>query len=253
MLSDGRFYYALFMLLAFATFFVVRRLQPARLGATNLDWQQRLILALSAFSGGAFGAKLGAIAEAAPRDSIQLDWVTLFSDGKTIMTGMAGAYIAVELAKFVCQIRAKTGDVYAMPTAAGMCVGRWGCFFNGCCFGTVTNLPWAVDFSPIVSGLRHPTQIYESIFHLASAVLLWHLIRKQRLRHQLLKLYLIAYCVFRFLTEFIRPAETWFIGMTFYQLVAVGFSLFLMAQWYRDDQRMRATNQGKVASSQRSF
>jgi phosphatidylglycerol:prolipoprotein diacylglycerol transferase len=37
-------------------------------------------------------------------------------------------------------------DLLAPGVALGIALGRIGCFFNGCCFGGVCDLPWAVQF-----------------------------------------------------------------------------------------------------------
>ncbi len=37
-------------------------------------------------------------------------------------------------------------DIIAPSAALGMAIGRIGCFLNGCCFGGVCELPWAVRF-----------------------------------------------------------------------------------------------------------
>ncbi|MBX7164916.1 MAG: prolipoprotein diacylglyceryl transferase [Pirellulales bacterium] len=38
------------------------------------------------------------------------------------------------------------GDLIAPSVALGIGLGRVGCFLNGCCYGGVTDLPWAVRF-----------------------------------------------------------------------------------------------------------
>ncbi len=45
-------------------------------------------------------------------------------------------------------------DIMAPSAALGMAIGRVGCFLNGCCFGGVCDLPWAVQF-PYGSPARH--------------------------------------------------------------------------------------------------
>src|SRR6478609_3517946 len=40
-----------------------------------------------------------------------------------------------------------TGDAIVPGLALGQTIGRVGCFFGGCCFGTETSLPWAVTFT----------------------------------------------------------------------------------------------------------
>ena len=40
-----------------------------------------------------------------------------------------------------------TCDVFAPGIALGHVIGRFGCFFAGCCFGKPTNVPWAITFT----------------------------------------------------------------------------------------------------------
>jgi prolipoprotein diacylglyceryltransferase len=216
--------YTLFMLLALAVFVIARRLQPRFPALAQLSWRTRTALALAGFIGGAVGAKLPFINDGA-------GWLAgaWFRDGKTITTGFIGAYVGVELAKFALGIRIKTGDSFAFPLALAMTVGRWGCFFNGCCAGQQTALPWGFDFGDGIC--RHPTQIYESFFHLGMAIILWELMRAGVLVNQRLKLYLIAYCVYRFFTEMIRPEAAAYMGLTFYQGIVTVFAVGLIAQW----------------------
>jgi prolipoprotein diacylglyceryltransferase len=54
------------------------------------------------------------------------------------------------------------------------------------------------------------------------------------LPRQRLKLYLISYGVFRFLTEFIRPEPPLALGLTFYQWAAMLLSAALAGQWVVD-------------------
>ncbi|MBP7746407.1 MAG: prolipoprotein diacylglyceryl transferase [Phycisphaerae bacterium] len=44
-------------------------------------------------------------------------------------------------------------DIVAPSAALGMAIGRLGCFLNGCCWGGVCDLPWAVRF-PYGSGAQ---------------------------------------------------------------------------------------------------
>ena len=231
------FAYSLFMMLAIAALIVARRVQPDPQIET-MSRRERFFLAWAAFIGAGLGAKLPFVLAAGPRD-----WLTLhawLSDGKTILAGMAGGYLAVEIAKKILGVRAKTGDAIAFPLAVCVAVGRWGCFFNGCCFGTETHMPWAIDFGDGVH--RHPTQIYESLFHLTMAIVLWHLLRRGLLRWQRLKFYLIAYCLFRFATEFIRPEPRMIGGLTAYQWGAMAMAALLAVQWWVDQRRL---NNGK--------
>jgi len=225
--------YALFMLLAVAVFILARRLQPRQTEVAALPWRTRLMLSLAAFVGGALGAKLS-FALTDPDG-----WWTVTAwlrDGKTIMTGLMGAYVAVEAAKAVLGVRVKTGDSFALPLALALAVGRWGCFCNGCCYGTPTDLPWAVRFGAGDDAVcpRHPTQAYESLFHLTMAFVLVELMRRGLLERQRLKFYLIAYAAYRFVSEFIRPEPVWLLGLTFYQWAALVLAAGMAVQWVID-------------------
>src|SRR4051812_17963654 len=163
----GRLLYALFMVLALVVFLLARRLLPVPPPVARLPWRQRALLSLAAFAGGTLGAKLPFALTSGDGWLTSSAWL---ADGKTVTTGLAGAYLAVEAVKWVLGVKAKTGDSFALPLALALAVGRWGCFCNGCCAGTPTTLPWGVDFGDGV--LRHPTQVYESLFHLGMAGIL---------------------------------------------------------------------------------
>jgi phosphatidylglycerol:prolipoprotein diacylglycerol transferase len=226
---EPRYYYTLFMFAASVVFLVVRHFVPRPPALQLQPLWKRCVLGMAAFIGGSLGGKVPFVLGL---DSGTPDLFGWLQDGKTITTGLIGAYLAVELAKVYLQIHVKTGDTYALPLACAMAVGRWGCFFNGCCYGTETTLPWGCTFRDGLS--RHPTQIYESLFHLGTALILLLLLRTGILRFQHLKLYLICYGVYRFLTEYIRPEPQMWLGLTFYQWVSVALIVGLSVQWWFD-------------------
>jgi len=222
-MTPRRLAYAVFMFLSFAVFLIAYRQMPKSAAVVALPVWKRLALMAAGFIGGSLGAKL---------PFTWSDSGLWLADGKTITTGLIGGYLGVELAKLALGLRIKTGDAFALPLALGLAVGRWGCYFNGCCAGVATDLPWGVDYGDGV--YRHPTQVYESVFHLSMALLLWQLLRRDALRFQRLKLYLIAYGAYRFLTEFIRPEPAWWLGLTYYQWVSLLLIGGLAIQWFFD-------------------
>jgi prolipoprotein diacylglyceryltransferase len=231
-----RLAYSSFMFLALAVFLLTRWWLPKPPGLASQPRWKRAALALAAFVGGALGAKLPF---ALANFKGWLDGTAWLGDGKTVVAGLIGAYLSVELVKWLLDIRVKTGDTFALPLALALAVGRWGCFFNRCCHGTETTLPWGVPFRvPDGGGWRwvrcHPTQIYESFFHLTMAIILWQLMQRDLLARQRLKLYLIAYGVYRFATEYIRPEPVWWLGLTFYQWAAAALAVGLSIQWWID-------------------
>src|SRR5436309_1822490 len=182
---DPRLYYTSFMLLALAAFLIARHYIPKPAALRRVPVLHRVLLALMAFVGGALGAKVPFALGATEGPFSPIAWMR---DGKTVTTGIIGAYLAVEFTKLALGIRVKTGDTFALPLALALAVGRWGCFLNGCCYGVPTELPWGVRFGDGVC--RHPTQVYEVAFHLSLALVLYLLLRHHLLRGQHLKLYL---------------------------------------------------------------
>lgn len=225
-LDPGRIGYAACMALALAVFLLARRLAPAPPAFTALPRRHRWLLAWAAFVGGILGAKLPFLGSGA--------WL---GDGKTLTTALIGGYLAVEAMKFVLGIRAKTGDSWALPLAVGLAVGRWGCFLNGCCAGIPSNLPWARDFGDGIP--RHPTQIYESLFHLGMAGLLIVLTLTRRIPGHRLQLYLIAYGIYRYFSEYLRPEPRDSLGLTFYQWAAIALVVGPSLQWAWESRRRR--------------
>lgn len=103
-------------------------------------------------------------------------------------------------------------DLIALVVALMIGIGRWGCFASGCCWGTPSDLPWAVTFPEaarrIHAGLPavplHPTQIYLSLNSLAILGILALAYRRKRFHGQIMMLYLMLYGVTRFLIEYVR-------------------------------------------------
>ena len=136
------------------------------------------------------------------------------------------------MAKAFLGVTVKTGDSYAVPVAVAVGLGRLGCFCPGCCYGRPTRLPWGVDFGDGV--FRHPTQIYETIFHLSAAACLVAIERQGWFPRQRIKLYLLAYLVYRFLSETIRPEPRLGLGLTGYQWACLALMPVVALLWVRD-------------------
>jgi phosphatidylglycerol:prolipoprotein diacylglycerol transferase len=199
-----------------------------------LSGWQKLGIGVGAFCGAMIGARLPFVLS---------DWQGMLSGtawlshGKTILCGIVGGYFGVELAKWVLEIRVKTGDTFAAPVAVAVAIGRVACYQAGCCYGTPTSLPWGVVFPTAVDHPalpRHPTQLYEALFHGTAAVVLVVLARRGMFRGQLIKLYLLCYLGYRFLTEFIRPEASWLLGLTGYQWAALALVPLFLWLWARD-------------------
>ncbi len=224
-----RLLYAIVMLIAMIAALLLLHKKQEKL---RLNDKQLAVLGFSAFLGAMLGAKLPFLFEQ--------DWAgitsptTWLSDGKTILGGIFGGYLAVEVAKRFLRIQVKTGDSFALPIAVSVAIGRFGCFIAGCCFGCVTELPWGISFKVAndpAGTFRHPTQLYECLFHLLCAGCLAVAEDHKWMEGRRLKVYLLVYLVFRFITEWIRPEPIATIGFTNYQIACVVLGSSLIGLW----------------------
>jgi phosphatidylglycerol:prolipoprotein diacylglycerol transferase len=208
---------------------LTRAQQPA-----GLSRLQRAGLLTGALVGGTFFAKL-------PYLFTDLDALisgrAWLEGGRTLTLGLVGGYLGVEVAKRVGGVRAKTGDGFAVPLAVSVGFGRLGCFVAGCCFGAPTTLPFGVRFHDDVP--RHPTQLYEAVFHFGAAAALVALGRSGRCPRQRIKLYYLAYFAYRFVTEWIRPEPRLALGLTLYQWISLA-AIALFGTLYAYDGRRHA-------------
>jgi phosphatidylglycerol---prolipoprotein diacylglyceryl transferase len=141
-------------------------------------------------------------------------------------------------------------DVLAPSIGIGIMFGRLGCFLNGCCYGHVCQLPWAVSFpkpSPpwlhhhtlgmipegaVQSLAIHPTQIYSAIDGLVLLLLLSAFFPLRRRDGEVMGLLMVTYPISRFLIEFLRNDEgAFFAGLTISQTISVALFLVGLAFW----------------------
>ncbi|MCC3769406.1 prolipoprotein diacylglyceryl transferase [Streptomyces sp. UNOC14_S4] len=142
------------------------------------------------------------------------DWVNAFK----IWEGGLGIWGAVALGAVGAWIGCRRrgiplpawADALAPGLAVAQAIGRWGNWFNQELYGKPTDLPWAlkIDADPAIgrlAGTYHPTFLYESLWCLlVAAVVIWA-DRRFTLGHgRAFALYVAAYTVGRFWTEYLR-------------------------------------------------
>jgi prolipoprotein diacylglyceryltransferase len=189
---------------------------------------QRPVLILAAIVGALLGSKLLAwLVDPAALWAHRGEWQA-WLEGKTIVGGLLGGHVAVELAKRALGVTRSTGDLYAIPLALGIALGRVGCFLTGLddrTYGTPTGLPWGVDFGDGIA--RHPTQLYEMAFlGLLALVLLRRLLRGHPEGH-LFRLFMASYLGWRLLAGFIQPGAT-LLGLAAIQWACVAGLLYYL-------------------------
>jgi prolipoprotein diacylglyceryltransferase len=186
--------------------------------------------------GGAVGSKVLAWLE--DPVALRAHWTdpAFLMAGKTVVGGLLGGLVAVELVKTLLGERRSTGDLFAMPLAVGMAIGRIGCFLTGLpdhTYGLATSLPWGVDFGDGVA--RHPTQLYELVFLAALAVVLARLGARRPPRGDIFKVFMVAYLAFRLAIDALKPGVA-VMGLTAIQWACLAGMLYYgpdIVRWMR--------------------
>lgn len=170
--------------------------------------------------------------------------------GQSMVGGLLGGLLGVELAKRLAGIRESTGDWFVFPLLLGLMIGRMGCFLAGLddgTYGTPTELPVGVDFGDGTS--RHPTQLYEIAF----AALLWFALSRVRthLAAQaglLFKLMLAGYLAWRLLVDFLKPVPYEYPGgLSGIQIVcAIALAVYLPLVWRQFKDLQHATKESPL-------
>ncbi|MBA4382796.1 MAG: diacylglyceryl transferase [Sideroxydans sp.] len=190
-------------------------------GAFYYRWlQQRAGVSLgSLMEGGRFAVLLGCIFGAAIGNKLVF-WLEMphllplfwnksevWFAGQSMVGGLLGGVIGVELAKKISGVQSSTGDGFVYPVLLGLIIGRVGCFVAGLedgTYGVPTDLPWGIDFGDGIA--RHPTQLYEIAF----ATGLWLVLRRMRDAWStqsglLFKVMLCSYLLWRLWVDGLKP------------------------------------------------
>ncbi|HPU01064.1 MAG: prolipoprotein diacylglyceryl transferase [Firmicutes bacterium] len=157
------------------------------------------------------------------------NWKDIFFarfEGLTFYGAFLGGLLAVLL---WCRWRKvsffKFTDMAAPYMILGYAFGRIGCFLNGCCYGRISHLPWAVVLPEVDDLPRHPVQLYAVIGSIIIFIILkW--LQRYRFFHGFQLLALCAlYGMLRFTTEFFREEPVIWMGLTLAQIVSLGLAI----------------------------
>lgn len=215
--------------------------------ATALDFSLAIML------GGFLGARLFHVAWEAPQHYLSnpIDVFRIWQGGFVFYGGLIGAFLATwALSSFKKISFLDWADFFAPVLSLGYAVGRLACFLNGCCYGSVCEVPWGVSFiSHQQWGLevipRHPTQIYATLFELVIFALV---IVLEKRRQQLSKtwlsfsgtiffVWLVGHSLGRLLMESLRDdfrglAPLQVSVSTWLSLTFIGIGAFMLARSY---------------------
>ncbi len=165
----------------------------------------------------------------------------------TIVGTLIGFLGCLILGKKLLGFKHDVGIIIALFIAVLSSIGRVGCLLNGCCFGSITTLPWGINY-PIgtpahwlhlfvdlipnthLSSLNvHPIQLYETIFHIISIFSIIKIGKKFKNSNTVLLFYFGSYLIFRIFIEFIRDMNNiWWSALSFGPLSLFQWFLFFI-------------------------
>jgi len=165
--------------------------------------------------------------------------IEYYVTNKTIIGGLIGGLIGVELVKKWISERTSSGDLFTYPIILALIIGRLGCFSMGVyepTYGNETDFLTGMDLG---DGLkRHPTTLYEIVF----LILLWVSLKfaEQKLVFESgarFKFFMVSLFLFRGLIEFIRPGERIF-GLTVIQICCVLGLIYYYKVWLQPQKQI---------------
>ncbi len=210
--------------LAIAVGVQLYRRQRRRAGNAPMLGANGFAVAMGCILGAAIGNKLVFWIEYPHLFATHAGSVTAWMAGQSIVGGLLGGLLGVEIAKKLTGQSASTGDAFVLPLMVAMPLGRIGCYLAGlhdATYGNPTTLAWGVDFGDGVA--RHPTQLYDMLFVLLYGGALLALRARWRDRSGLLfKLYLSGYLLWRLAVDAIKPVPFDYVaGLSGVQMVCI--------------------------------
>ncbi|WP_203256565.1 prolipoprotein diacylglyceryl transferase [Hyunsoonleella ulvae] len=203
--------------LAFRYYVILRQKSKDHISSNN-----RLSIILGAALGALIGSRVVGILENPVFEWSQQNIIQLLNT-KTIMGGLFGGLLGVELAKKYIGETQSSGDLFVFPIILGIFIGRIGCFLSGInefTYGKVTDFFMGMDLGDGL--LRHPTSLYELVF---LVILFFSLKWLQKYRElpngDLFKWFMILYFGFRFCIEFLKPNVFYVFGLSTIQILCV--------------------------------
>lgn len=202
------------LLLEYLAFFIAFRyyVHLRKNSSDSISSTNRLSIILGAAIGALIGSRLIGFLENPHIEFNNIQWIQLLNT-KTIMGGLFGGMLGVELAKKIIGESQSSGDLFTFPIILGIFIGRIGCFLAGInefTYGKVTTFFTGMDLG---DGLkRHPIALYELIFLILLFIFLKQLQAHKTLpKGRLFQYFMILYFSFRFFMEFLKP-NVFFVG-----------------------------------------
>lgn len=203
--------------LAFRYYVFLRKKREDYISSNN-----RLSIILGAAAGALIGSRLVGILEN-PLVTFSTKNMIQILNIKTIMGGLFGGLLGVELAKRIIGEKRSSGDLFVLPIIVGIFIGRIGCFLSGVnefTYGVETEFFLGMDLGDGV--LRHPIALYELVFLIMLFISLRYLQKEYVIQSgELFKFFMLTYFGFRFFIEFLKPNTFFILGLSTIQILCI--------------------------------
>ncbi len=189
----------------------------------SLGHSNSLLIVIAAGVGALIGSHLiGSLERPDELLSASNIWAYIWVNN-TIIGGLAGGLIAVELMKKLMGKKESTGDLMVFPLIVAIAIGRVGCFYTGIfeqTYGLPTECPFGMYLGDAYK--RHPVALYEIAFLL----LLFTALQCFKTRYNyhkgvLFQLFMLSYFSFRFVLDFIKPRAIILFGLSTIQITCI--------------------------------
>ncbi|MBW3017977.1 prolipoprotein diacylglyceryl transferase [Candidatus Woesearchaeota archaeon] len=131
---------------------------------------------------------------------------------------------------------AKLADILTIPAVFILALGRIANFINGELWGTVTNVPWCVQFKG-ADGCRHPAQLYGSAKRFAIFFFLIFVNRKKHKDGFIFWMFVLLFGIGRFFLDFVRENQRLF-GLSMGQYLSLAMviagAIILVKYYWKD-------------------
>jgi len=212
------------LILEYAAFFISYRyyVYLRKKSADTISDSNRISIILGAAIGALVGSRLVGFLE---NPDMYITWqkIWFLLNTKTIMGGLFGGLLGVEVAKSLIGEKQSSGDLFTLPLIVGIFIGRIGCFLSGTdefTYGKITSSFVGMDLGD--GQLRYPLALFELIYLTFLFVFMHHLYRQRKLKSgYLFQLFMILYFGFRFFIEFLKPNVFLILGLSSIQWLCI--------------------------------
>lgn len=188
----------------------------------NIPELNRTWIIVGAAAGALIGSRVvGAFEDPSWLHHLSLKNIFIAFNSKTIVGGLFGGILGVELTKKMLGEKQRSGDLFVFPILLALFIGRIGCLLTALqdhTAGGPTTLPWGIDYGDGI--YRNPLPLYEMLFLAITFFVLWIVDKRKTLAPgALFKIMMVAYFLYRFANEFGKGDYIYFAHLTAIQIV----------------------------------